>query len=462
MKNHNTSKWLCKSFLTVAIGITNAYGADTLGIVGKNEWLFVRSEILGPADLQPTVQSMDLIGRINKSLVTNGIAMAVTTVPMKMRLYAQHLPDNIIFNDFMSGNYENMSKSLLAAGVTFIDLNTPFMSSPIRNSDTPLFYRLDGHWSYPGAMLAAETIKTAIDANPTLKKALNATPEVAYKMTVNKRSLPSKARELIALIPPNSPIYAPERYTPFNVARAQPLSKSDSSQSGITMVGSSSAQEWTGFLDMLRHQLQRDILNVSVAADKGAWYAMESYVRSDAFQNNPPKLLFWERAEYTMRAPPNNQNQDARFRSDNTEWLLRTSAWVQADCKPSKINARVMPTGLAANAANLQGKDVVTGPTNDNDFIEISFDKPIDKLDYLSVRTATGGSNSLVLEASGSGAPTRRFTMEVAGDGALHNLKTPLPSKETGYFTVRIFPGKSTAFVFKGLQVCRQPEDLLR
>jgi hypothetical protein len=68
----------------------------------------------------------------------------------------------------------------------------------------------------------------------------------------------------------------------------------------------------------------------------------------------------------------------------------------------------------------------------------------------------------MVLEASGAGIETRWFDVPVPGDGAEHVLKTPLPSGGKGFTKLRIFPGKSSAFVFKGLQVCRQPEDLLK
>lgn len=37
----------------------------------------------------------------------------------------------------------------------------------------------------------------------------------------------------------------------------------------------------------------------------------------------------------------------------------------------------------SAQAAHVQRNDVTTGPTNDNEFIELAFDKPIEKkLDY--------------------------------------------------------------------------------
>lgn len=461
IRNWNVSKWLCGSLLTGSLSLVSVHGGESLGIVGKNDWLFLRSELSSPAEAAVQAETISLIGRLNKVFAANGISMVVTMVPAKVRLYAEHLPDSIKLNDYMAGNYDSMGKALQAAGVAVIDLNTPFMKSPLRDADPYLFYRLDGHWNFVGVKLAADTLKAGIDANPVLKKALDATPEVTFQRNVDKRKRTSKAGDLIALVPPNSGTFAPEQFMPVRVARAQELNEANRVQIGITVQGSSFSQEWTGFVDSLRFVLQRDILNVSVPANIGSWFGMESYLSSDAFQTNVPKMLIWERPEYTMRAPPNFQFQDARYVSNNTEWLLRASAWVQATCKPSTVTAKVMSAGLAANGANLNDGNIVTGPTSDNEFIELSFDKPINKLDYLAARVTAAGSKTLIVEGSGPGEATRRFTLSIAGDDAAHALKTPLPSNSRGFTKLRIFPGKTQRFSLQGLKICRQPEDIL-
>jgi hypothetical protein len=437
------------------------HAGEPLGVVGKNDWLFLRSELSSPAEAVGKAETISLIGRLNKVFAANGISMAFTMVPAKVRLYAEHLPDSIKLSDYMVGNYDNMSKALQAAGVTVIDLNTPLLSSPLRDSDPYLFYRLDGHWNLVGAKLAADSIKAGIVANPILKKSLDATPEVAFQRNVEKRKRPSKAGDLIALVPPNSGTFAPEQVTWVRVVRTQERSEANASSNGITVQGSSFSQDWTGFVDSLRFVFQRDIVNVSVPAHIGSWVGMENYLSSDAFQTNPPKMLIWERPEYTMRAPPDFQFQDTRYKSNNTEWLLRASAWVQANCKPSAVSAKVMPVGLAVRTANLNDGNIITGPTNDNEFIELNFDKPIQKLDYLAAKVTAPGTNTLILEGSGPGEATRRFTLSIAGDDVAHALKAPLPSNSRGFTKLRIFPGKTQSFSLQGLKVCRQPEDLL-
>ena len=466
MKKINPKTWTRGAALVGCLGSMVAYAADpAAGIIGKNDWLFYRYELTQAADAAGTNQSIDLTRRFGKVLAANGIELALTWVPLKMRIYSEHLPDDIKINDYMAGNYDRMSRSLQAAGVNVTNLNSVFLKSPKRTMDPPLFFRLDTHWSPSGAMLAAETIKAEIDANPILKKVFDATPEVAYKINVATRKRPSKGRDLVDQLPKPLPTFAPEMLAQVNIQRTQPPKEDllgNAAPTALTLVGSSYSMEWTGFTDALRYALQRDILSVGVPADQGSWVGMESYLRDDAFQTRAPKLLIWEMPERDMRAPPDHKFRDARYLSDNTEWLLRASAWVQAACKPSAVTAQLAPVGLAANATRLQGGELLAGASNEGDFIEISFEKPLTQLDYLSVRATSAGSKSMVLEASGPGVTTRRFTVDVAGDDAPHALKTPLPSKGNGFTKVKIFPGKTNSFALQGLQVCSQPEDLLK
>lgn len=464
-KKHAVTKILHAALIGGLFCLPVTHAAEPANaFVGKNEWLFYNYEILEAANADTTNVSLDLIQRFNKVLAANGVNLVVVMVPVKMRIYSDQLPDDVKVNDFTAGNYDRITKALQAARVNTVDINTVFANSPKRNSETPLFFKLDTHWTPTGALLAAETIKAAIDATPPLKGALDATPPEAFKLAVATRKRPSKARDLVEQLPKNTLTFTPEMVAQVNVSRVQPPKDDllgNRTPSGLTLVGSSYSMDWTGFSDVLRFSLQRDILSVAVAADQGSWVGMESYLRDDSFQTKAPKILIWELPERDMRAPPDYKFRDPRYVTNNTEWLMRASAWVQSSCKPSASGAKLMPVGLAASAANLKGTKIATGPTTDSDFIEINFDKPVEKLDYLSALVSTAASKSVILEASGPGATTRRFTINVPGDDAAHILKTPLPAVGAGFTKVRIFPGKSTAFVFDNPQLCRQPDDLL-
>jgi alginate O-acetyltransferase complex protein AlgJ len=159
-----------------------------------------------------------------------------------------------------------------------------------------------------------------------------------------------------------------------------------------------------------------------------------------------------------MRRPPDNIYRDERFRSDNTEWLLRAAAWVENSCNPSPVVATIVANSLIPNP----GDHISLRKITEKDYIEIHFDKPFDKLDYLVANISTDGSGRVSLEATNTGKESRKFDVPVAADGSEYLLKTPLPSHGKGFTRLRIYPGKNEAFTLNGLHVCRQAEDLLK
>lgn len=434
------------------------------GILGKNDWLFYRYELSDVKSVESVNISLDLIQRLNKVLFANNINMAVIMVPLKMRIYSEHLPDSIKLDDYMAGSYDRMIKVLKGAGVNTVDLNTPFMKASRQSDDGPIYFRLDSHWSPTGAMLAANVVKAEIGANPVLKKALDATIEEGFNVNYGKRKR-SIGRDLINLLPPGSPIFSPEQVAQVSISRVRPLNfdlLGNRPPSGLALLGSSYSKDWTGFADGLRYELQRDVFSMGVGADQGSWVGLESYLRDDVFQKNFPKLLFWEIPERDMRAPPSYEFRDPRYRIADTEWLLRVSAWVQSTCKPSIASVKMAKSGLAAKTSDLKASNLSAGPTTDSDYLELSFDKPLERLDYLSATAVTAGSKTLVFEASGSDVKTKRFTVNVAGDEFAHALRVPLPSNGAGYTKVKILPGITNKFELHNLEVCRQPEGLLQ
>jgi alginate O-acetyltransferase complex protein AlgJ len=239
----------------------------------------------------------------------------------------------------------------------------------------------------------------------------------------------------------------------FAVQRDSPAEASllgDSGSPAITLMGSSYSGNWTLFPDALRYTLQRDVLAVSVPANQGSWVGMESYLRDDAFQTRPPKLIVWELPERDMRAPPNFKYREARYVMDNTEWLLRAAAWIPAECEPGKTAVKSVGGKLAAG-----------GASKDGEYVEIAFDRPLDKLEYVSLRLTSQGSRLVKVEALGAGAPARRFEVGAAGDEAAHNFRMPLHSGARGYDRVRLYPGNTYVFKVEDVQVCRQAQGLL-
>jgi alginate O-acetyltransferase complex protein AlgJ len=454
--------WLSLSLLLNGL---RPAAAQTPVIIGKDEWLFYRPEMIQPADEAAINTSLDLVQRFNKTLSANGIALAYAVVPIKMRIYAEFLPDQVKLTPYMAANYERASKVLRAKGVNVVDVNTAMMKSPIRTSISPIFLKGDTHWSQLGSMVVAEAIKDEILLNPLLKKAYEATPEEKYTMDFRKKMYKLKGGDLRNGLPAEHPKYSPEQTLLFDVKQPKKAAAGlldDTKVPEVVLVGSSYSQEWTLFSQALRFALQRDVLSFAVTADKSPWVGLiETYVASDSFQNQPPKLLIWETPERELAAPPNYIYREQRYKSDNTEWLLRVSAWVQRVCKASTVSTSIAKVGLAGKAQSLADDAIAVTTTTEAEFVEVRFSKPITKQQYVSARLTTEGSKLVNVEASGPGVATRRFTLNVVGDELEHNFRMPLPSPGAGYTTFKLYPGQTEKFSMKQLAVCDQPSDLL-
>jgi len=438
------------TILAAALAAITAHAADPPpGVVGKNGWLFYRYEAVDgnvTADARTTLQ---LIARLSRVLAANDVAVMVTLVPVKMRVYAKHLPADFPISQYMKGQYQQFAQGFRAQKIPFADLDTAFLESPKRDSDTPLFLRLDTHWSPTGTMVAAEAIKAAIDADPALSPIVASIPAAKYRLR-EAPAKPSPAIDLVAQLPASAPKFEREVLRTFVVDREKAAAGGlldDAAGPAITLLGSSYSSDWTTFPSALRHALQRDVLSIAVPANQGSWVGMETYLRDDSFQKQPPKLIVWELPERDMHAPPNFKYREARYVLDNNDWLLRAAAWATPKCTPAT------PTLKATT-----GKLAKPGPSAEGDFVEIAFSRPLDRLEYVSARLTTYGSSQVRIEASGAGVTARKYELAVAGDDEAHNFKTP-PGK--GYDKLRITPGKAHQFRIEDVRVCRQMEGLL-
>ena len=465
MSDRNRTKILATAILGTGVCFSGvaAHGQQAQsGIVGKDGWLFSTWELATVEDMAPTNVTIDLISRFNKVLAANGVTMAVVIIPSRARVYSEFLPPSVRKTREMAGQYERVMKGFEKGRVNAIDLATPFLDPANRNGPLVLQHKLDSHWTPAGALLAAEAIKAGIAANPTLKSALDSTPAQQYKLEMSKSKKRSNLRDIIPQLSPADAAKQTSQsdeirtFTAVRVKGALPHNSLP--YYGVALVGSSSSRQFTGFLDGLVYNLQRDIYLSSTDGDRGAWVGMETYLRGDVFQTKPPKLMIWEQAEKQMPMPPTYKWRSATFNMDNTEWLLRVAALVQKNCTASTVTARLSNSKLTGRATNASTDGVSVSATTDNDFVEYSFSEPFRKLDYLSAHLTLSEAKTITLEAIGADGSTRKFSVPASVDAP---LKFPLTSPGSGYTKVRIYPGKTTGFALKGLQICRQPDGLL-
>jgi alginate O-acetyltransferase complex protein AlgJ len=402
---------------------------------------------------------LDLIGRFNRVLAAKQIALVVVVVPSKIETYAEQLPGGFEVSDYMKRFNDFVQDSLRGDGVQVIDLKKPLRDAAVQNPSLPVFFRLDTHWTPTGAAVAAKAIQEGIQARPNLKKAFDDTPVQGYKLTWASRPRASKVRDITRYLPAGTPEYPPEEILRFQLTKESSTRASragEGSAGDISLIGSSFSGDWSGFPDALRSALQRDLVNFSINADVGPWAVMRAYLRDDAFQTKKPKLVIWEFPERSISQVPSYQFRAERYQVDDREWMQQVAALAQGTCEGSSIAAKLDTTGRQRGKSSPADLS-----TTEGDFVELSFDKPVDHLNYLSARVVADGSNKLTLETYGPEAVGRKFTVDTKGDDLAHALKLPVSLSAKGVTRVRIYPGVAKSFALTDVKVCRYPQEAL-
>ncbi len=447
-------------FALLCLSAAAATAADDYVIRGKNDWLFIRHEIVHEELDKAAQSSFGLIEKLNRVLARNDIALLVVVIPSKMETYVEQLPDDFKVSRYMQGFNDSMQSILRSGGVPVIDLKKPLRNAALQNTDSPVFFRLDTHWTPTGAMVGAQTIQEGILSNPSLKKAFDSAPSVKYKLEWTNKKQRTKFRDITNYLPVGAPTYPPDEVLRFHVTRENATKVSllgEMAGGDIGLVGSSFSGESTGFADALRYVLQRDVVNFAVNGDVGPWVVMRSYLRDDVFQKKTPKMVIWEIPERVVGLGPNYSFRPDRYKIDDSEWLLQVAALGQRVCEGAAIKPKLEPSGLQGVAGA-----VGSARTTDADFVEFSFDKPVDHLSYLSARVVTEGSRQVSIESHGVGGAIKKFTVETAGDELAHTLKTPLEVGGRGVDRIKIYPGTTKTFALSNVEVCRYSEDWLK
>jgi hypothetical protein len=136
--------------------------------------------------------------------------------------------------------------------------------------------------------------------------------------------------------------------------------------------------------------------------------------------------------------------------------MQQVAALAQGTCEGSSIAAKLDTTGRQRGKSSPADLS-----TTEGDFVELSFDKPVDHLNYLSARVVADGSNKLTLETYGPEAVGRKFTVDTKGDDLAHALKLPVSLSAKGVTRVRIYPGVAKSFALTDVKVCRYPQEAL-
>lgn len=267
-------------------------------LIGQDGWLFTDEEFAYSDDFKSNIeQHKEYIRFVAKSLSANKVKLLIVPIPSKARIYQDKL-GKYAFPSYWKLQYEELTDFFEQEKITYIDLLSVFS----KNKEQNIFLKTDTHWTPLGARTAALKVAYSIE-----KK----WPYLSWKtekIISSKKALVEHEGDLM-------------RYTVQGDVAAMFGLKKDQIYEWITevpqegdlfgdeslpvvLVGTSySANKLWNFEGFLKEAMATDILNV---ADEGLgpFETMNSYLESDTYKVNAPKLVVWELPERYLTVMP--------------------------------------------------------------------------------------------------------------------------------------------------------------
>ena len=245
-------------------------------------------------------ETLEKFSAVTKAFKAKGIDFVIVMPPTRALVHPDKLPNDIPFikKPFdpvkTLGAYNNFIATLKSKGVLIAD----FSALPIPHPD--FYYKRDHHWSPEGAKLSAQYTADVIKALPSY----TALPKQVFKTTSTETQNIRGSFEKYIEKKCESKIE--DQLTPlFETAPENEMNEDtlfgDKAQAQIVLVGTSNTTEpnpsYANYAGWLRETLSTDIHNVSISGD-GIEAPITTYVNSEDFLQNPPKIIVWEVASH--------------------------------------------------------------------------------------------------------------------------------------------------------------------
>ncbi|MCG8609222.1 MAG: alginate O-acetyltransferase [Pseudomonadales bacterium] len=262
-------------------------------VVGKSDWLFTEEEFRSYSiEDDKTQANLDFIKTVSTKLEAEGIALIISTVPAKARVYPEYTGTESP-SAAANARYAMFQQWLNANGIAHTNLLPPLTEN---KSHHPMYLRTDTHWTPWGAQIAASTIAGEVrmrfpDLTGSSPFKSTFTPEIEHQ------------GDLFSYVPLGNWFAwlgpRPDTITPANTEKIESETQAldlfgDDQTIEITLVGTSySANPAWNFPGFLKEALAADLLDFSQEG-KGPFEPMLDYLSSEEFQESPPALVLWE------------------------------------------------------------------------------------------------------------------------------------------------------------------------
>ena len=281
-------------------GCSNLEANQTLpAIEGKGGYFFrIVADLRMHHELSDHTAS--LVGTLAKALEASGTTLVYVPIPTKSLVISQYLPEAARQYGFdyevARIAYGRTIEKLSSNGVITVDLLDAMRNTP---EGKPAFLQADFHWTSAGADAAAKVVAERISKLPGFEGAH--AHDAFETQAIGRVEVISTMRRILQQ---NCTEALPSAVTDgYRTIERTPSAASDifgDKQSGhsIVLVGTSysdlAASNFGGFLSQ---HLQMPVTNFAISAGD-QFGSITSYMTSDAFQQNRPRVIVWENPIY--------------------------------------------------------------------------------------------------------------------------------------------------------------------
>ena len=256
------------------------------GFQGLRGWVFFNFDFREEYDGMTSEQAAFAV-RLNRALAAQGVLLVVVPVPARGGVNPSVLylndPKQAAFSPAaIKTYYDAYVGELERSGVAAVNVLAEASAFDAHGGQT--FFKRDLHWTPEGANVVAQATARKIrqrlgDSLPKTEQMLTRNPhDQTHSGAFLNNWFYSFCKEF----------FPPEPVGDYTVSRPQGTSQAaEVVQAGSSFGGAPFDQ---GFLGVA---LQSEVANVSVG-NGGAFYALESYLGTRAYQDKRPKVLVWE------------------------------------------------------------------------------------------------------------------------------------------------------------------------
>ncbi len=269
-------------------------------MVGTGGWLFPIFDNLRYVDT-PLIKTLAaMIGTAAGLLQRAQIETVIAMTPAKSRVYPEFLPANRRVSPSADTRYRLALAELRRAGVVVPDLAAIMVGANQPATADTLFLKLDTHWTPAGAALAAAEIAKQIMAKCHLPPSKSPGAKLGPPVL---RTEPGG--DLLALLPAAERAkYSPDRYHIREVVEDASSGLLDDETADVAIVGNSYMNPKWNFGPELSSALGRPVTLVWKVHLDGPYATLLSYLGSDLFKKQRPKVLVWDMHEVDLQTAP--------------------------------------------------------------------------------------------------------------------------------------------------------------